>query len=245
MLGDNPSAFPASSYSSLRYYGDQGGEIPPGAEFIRTFQRSTRTKTRIATIRNYDFEKPDLSLEAKLDGGTGRGEDYAFGSPFKTKAELDNQVRYRVERYELERATRFGSGNAAGLRAGHTFPLDDRSGAGVGDTYLVTAVQHAGFRRLTNGVASLFYGNQFEVIPAATPYRPALKAPRPVAQSCPAIVTGPAGEEIFVDKYGRVKVQFYWDRLGNKDERLERLGSGLQSLGGEGPRHDVPAAHRR
>ena len=29
---------------------------------------------------------------------------------------------------------------------------------------------------------------------------------------------GKSGEEIWVDKYGRVKVQFYWDRQGKKDE---------------------------
>ena len=115
--------------------------------------------------------------------------------------------------------TRFGSGNAPGLRAGYTFVLDDRSGAGVGNTYLVTALQHAGFRRITNGLASFFYGNQFEVIPSLTPYRPAFKTPRPVAQPCPAVVTGPAGEEIHVDKYGRVKVHFYWDRRGSMDDQ--------------------------
>ncbi len=219
VLADFPQAFPATAYSSLRYYGDQAEEVPPGADFVRTFQRSTRNATRTSTIRDYDFERPGLSLQSSRSGATGLGEAYEFGSPFKTTAELGQQASHRVERYQLEHATRFGTGNAAGLRAGYTFPLEDRSGAGVSDTYLVTAVRHAGFRRLTNGVASLFYGNQFEVVPAELSYRPALKAPRPVAQSCPAVVTGPAGEEINVDKYGRVKVQFYWDRNGQRDEQ--------------------------
>ena len=133
--------------------------------------------------------------------------------------DLSSQASHREERRLLERAARSGTGNAAGLRAGYTFVLDDRSGAGVGDSYLVTAVQHAGFRRTVKGEPSFFYGNQFEVIPAATHFRPAFKAPRPVAQPCPAIITGPAGEEIHVDKYGRVKVQFYWDRVGHKDDK--------------------------
>src|SRR5205085_2563512 len=33
----------------------------------------------------------------------------------------------------------------------------------------------------------------------------------------PAVVVGPAGEEIFTDKFGRVKVQFLWDREGKHD----------------------------
>ena len=98
-----------------------------------------------------------------------------------------------------------------GLRAGYSFVLDDRLGAGVGDSYLVTGMQHAGFRRTVKGEPSFFYGNQFEGHPGGDEFPgPAFKAPRPVAQPCPAIITGPAGEEIHVDKYGRVKVQFYW-----------------------------------
>jgi type VI secretion system secreted protein VgrG len=219
VLGDSAPAFPAAPFGSLRYYGDQAVDLPIGAVFVRTFQRSTRNSTRVSTIRDYDFEKPTLQLQGKRDGVLGQGEDYQFGSPWKTPADLSSQASRREERRLVERATRSGTANAAGLRAGYTFVLDDRSGAGVGDTYLVTAVQHEGFRRTVKGEPSYFYGNQFEVIPAATQFRPAFKAPRPVAQPCPAIVTGPAGEEIHVDKYGRVKVQFYWDRLGHMDDK--------------------------
>jgi type VI secretion system secreted protein VgrG len=43
--------------------------------------------------------------------------------------------------------------------------------------------------------------------------------PRPTVKGLqPAVVTGPSGEEIYSDKYGRVKVQFFWDRLGKKNE---------------------------
>ncbi len=219
VLGDSAQAFPAAAFGSLRYYGDQTVEIPSGAVFVRTFQRSTRNSTRISTIRDYDFEKPKTLLEGKRNSGLGQGEGYEFGSPWKTGADLSSQASIREDRRLVERATRSGTGNAAGLRAGYTFVLDDRSGAGVGDTYLVTGVQHAGFRRTVKGEPSYFYGNQFEVMPAATQFRAAFKAARPVAQPSPAVVTGPTSEEIHVDKYGRIKVQFYWDRLGRMDDK--------------------------
>jgi type VI secretion system secreted protein VgrG len=62
------------------------------------------------------------------------------------------------------------------------------------------------------------YQNRFTCIPAALPYRPARTTPRPFVHGCQtAVVVGPAGEEIFTDKYSRVKVQFHWDREGKKD----------------------------
>ena len=62
------------------------------------------------------------------------------------------------------------------------------------------------------------YYNSFTCIPVSLPYRPQRITPRPVVQGTQtAVVVGPAGEEIFTDKYGRVKVQFHWDREGKND----------------------------
>src|SRR5207237_8979689 len=62
------------------------------------------------------------------------------------------------------------------------------------------------------------YANSFRCIPAALPYRPLRRTPQArVEGTQTAVVMGPSGEEIFTDKYGRVKVQFFWDRQGKKD----------------------------
>src|SRR5262249_29568798 len=63
------------------------------------------------------------------------------------------------------------------------------------------------------------YRNDFVAIPYATPFRPPQRAPRPVVGGCQtATVVGPQGEEIHTDEFGRIKVQFHWDRLGENDE---------------------------
>ena len=63
------------------------------------------------------------------------------------------------------------------------------------------------------------YENAFDCIAADVRYRPRRRTPRPVIHGVhTAVVVGPAGEEIFVDRYGRVKVQFHWDREGRRDE---------------------------
>ena len=52
----------------------------------------------------------------------------------------------------------------------------------------------------------------------APPFRPEQITPKPVVQgSQTGYVVGPGGEEIFTDKYGRVKVQLHWDRDGRND----------------------------
>ncbi len=64
------------------------------------------------------------------------------------------------------------------------------------------------------------YRNRFTATPWNVPYRPQLAHPKPrILGSQSAVVTGPAGEEIHCDEYGRVKVQFFWDREGQADEK--------------------------
>jgi type VI secretion system secreted protein VgrG len=85
--------------------------------------------------------------------------------------------------------------------------------------YVLTGVSHSarGGDYRSDG-AGFQYHNTFTCIPAALPFRPQRTTPKPVVPgSQTAVVVGPAGEEIFTDKYGRVKVQFHWDRQGKHD----------------------------
>ncbi|HCN0914479.1 TPA: type VI secretion system tip protein VgrG, partial [Escherichia coli] len=61
-------------------------------------------------------------------------------------------------------------------------------------------------------------GNQLEVIPADRTWRPRLQNKPKVDGPQSAIVTGPAGEEIFCDEHGRVRVKFHWDRYHGMTE---------------------------
>jgi type VI secretion system secreted protein VgrG len=112
-----------------------------------------------------------------------------------------------------------GSGHCRAMCAGYRFTLSDHFDAD--GPYVITGVRHAArlggdYRSQSGG--ELDYRNSFSCIPAALPFRPRRQAPRPVVQGTQtATVVGPPGEEIFTDKYGRVKVQFHWDREGKKD----------------------------
>ncbi len=110
--------------------------------------------------------------------------------------------------------------NVKHMVPGYAFTLQRHFNAD-GD-YVVTGVRHqasfGGDYRSGKDVV-LNYENDLTCIPAAMAFRPRRKTPKPVVQgSQTAVVVGPSGEEIFTDKYGRVKVQFHWDREGKNDE---------------------------
>lgn len=129
-----------------------------------------------------------------------------------------------------------GEGNVRHLSSGHKFTLADHFDAN-GD-YVLTRVVHQATQEgvfAAGGGDDSAFQSTFTCIPIALPFVPPLVTPRPrVAGPQTATVVGPSGDEIFTDKYGRVKVQFNWDRLGTKDAASScwiRVGShwaGLQ-----------------
>jgi type VI secretion system secreted protein VgrG len=103
--------------------------------------------------------------------------------------------------------------------AGAKFTLDKHFNAN--GPYVLTMVEHTasvGNAFLVGEVPEVSYSNAFRCIPAAMPFRPERSTPRPFVHGTQtAVVVGNSGEEITTDKYGRVKVQFFWDRDGQKN----------------------------
>ena len=112
-----------------------------------------------------------------------------------------------------------GEGHARALTPGSTFELDGHPNAN--GSYLLTAVSFEALQDLdyrTRQATGREFRNQFTCMPLTLPFRPERKTPRPTIHGTQtAIVVGPAGEEIFTDKYSRVKAQFHWDREGKND----------------------------
>lgn len=128
-------------------------------------------------------------------------------------------VRIRMEQEEMEAFEVRGEGTCRHFTAGHRFTLARHFDAN--GPYLLTRVEHRarldGDYRSGESLAFV-YENRFTAIPAALPCRPPRRTPRPVlAGTQTATVVGPVGEELFCDRYGRVKVQFHWDREGRKN----------------------------
>jgi type VI secretion system secreted protein VgrG len=114
-----------------------------------------------------------------------------------------------------------GSSRLRQLSAGHRFTLNKHFNAD--GEYILTAVHHvarmsANYR--SGEADEIAYQNSFSCMPSSLPFRPQRITPKPVVQGTQtAVVVGPKGEEVYTDKYGRVKVQFHWDREGKNDEK--------------------------
>ena len=111
-----------------------------------------------------------------------------------------------------------GESDCREVVSGHKFDLDEHFSDNA--KYVVVSAEHSASHPLEtarNG-ESFTYSNRFQCIPHAIPFRPERTAPVPtVLGTQTALVVGPSGEEIYTDKYGRIKVQFFWDRDGQKD----------------------------
>ncbi len=138
----------------------------------------------------------------------------------------DNQYQAEIQMQAIDAKYKVaqGSSNCCPLTAGHKFDIFDHPAKGTDGQYVLTQVTHHAVQTpsLTTGDAvEEPYRNTFNCIPlksGSTPFRPVRKTPKSVISgSQTAVVVGPPGEEIFTDKYGRIKVQFHWDREGSYD----------------------------
>ena len=139
-------------------------------------------------------------------------------------------VNIRLQQETVPALVISGASNCRNFVSGHKFTLTEHFNAD--GQYVITSASHVAQHEIGTGKdsAETHYSNDFTCIPFVIPFRPQRTTPRPVVYgSHTATVTGPKGSEIFTDKYGRVKVQFHWDREGKNDENSScwiRVSSG-------------------
>jgi type VI secretion system secreted protein VgrG len=184
--------------------------------------RETSVHSRRVTIGDYDYLQPTLSLTTSL-GQEEQEEVYDYPGRYRSPEEGERIATLLLEAEEAERQVMRGEGNVRGLAPGFHFSLEEHFNKATDGDYLVTSVHHdakVGDYRAWDNTEGMEYRCDFLAIPHKTPYRPRRSTARPIASgSQSALVVGPANEELYVDKHGRVKVQFYWDRDGKRDDK--------------------------
>ncbi len=188
------------------------------------------------TIRDYDFLQPSLSLEGSISG-TGPEEVYDYPGGFTTMDAGDRLARLQLEADEaLEQLIRCTS-SCRGVQAGTRFDLEEHYRSELNQNYLILETSLSASAENFRGWdgTGFDYQNEFVAIPSKTPFHPQRRTPRPVMPaSQTAVVVGKPGEEVWVDKYARVKIQFHWDRRGKKDDTSSCWVRVLTPWGGKG-----------
>lgn len=172
------------------------------------------------TLRDYDFENPSLNLESVASGEEGE-EHYDYPGRYVELSAGERYARLMLEQVEQGQALVRGGGLVRAFEAGRRFDLENHYRSDLNQPYVLLEVRQraeAGDFR-TWDTAPLQYENHFLAMPFSVPYRPPRTTPVPrIPGTQTAVVVGPSGDEIYTDEFGRVKVQFFWDRLGGHDD---------------------------
>lgn len=223
VLADAINVHKACADSPLVCYYQKGLKLDK--EFIHTITANESLRSGQWVLNDFDFMKPRSLLKSTVanprETGLAEYEHYEWPGDYFTKSEGEMLTRIRMEEQRSPGSRVQGSGNIRTLMTGFTFTLENYPTAEVNREYLLVQTtlfiqdnaQHSGQEQ------HFSYSTSFELHPTCEVYRPQRTLSKPHTKGPQsAIVTGPAGQEIWTDKYGRVKVQFGWDRYGKNDE---------------------------
>ena len=171
------------------------------------------------SVAEYNELEPSNRLVSTNTGAQGGFEQFDSYARFTTKDEGDRIARLRMEHTQAMQDRIAAASNCSALSAGYRLDIEEHPLKSINAPYTLVRVAHSASQPVREGDDGDFsYSNSFVAIPHGVPYRAPLITPKPRASTQPAVVVGPQGEEIYTDKYGRVKVQFFWDREGKRDE---------------------------
>ncbi|AUH14724.1 type VI secretion protein VgrG [Dickeya solani] len=196
--------------------------------YVRRFRYAEAVSTAEVALKDYSFKTPAYGLlhnkmSSELDHQRESYQHFDYPGRFKQDPSGKAFTGYRLDALRAGAMTGSGESNAAELMPGGTFTLTEHPNPAFNLAWQVVAVTHSGQQPQAleeeSGGEPTTLSNSFEVVKgtttwrAAMPYKPMVDGPQI------ATVVGPAGEEIYCDEFGRVKLQFPWDRYGASDDQ--------------------------
>jgi len=221
-------------------------EVQSDEDFILQVAVKKEIRAGKVTSRDFNFKTPNTDLTANADSkisGPGTREIYDYPGKFEVRNKGDKLTNIRMEEEEAKVTVIKGRSACRAFSTGFRFKLLDHFREDINKKeYSLFWIKHEAkldntylSSLSTDSKAQFEYLNKFMGIPHSEKFRPERKARKPVIKGVQtAIVVGPKGKEIYTDKYGRVKVQFHWDRQGNNDENSScwiRVSQGMAGSG--------------
>jgi len=217
----------AKNIGTVLYNGQSGGDRSEPCIWSLDVEESLATAQHV--MRDYTFTHPRYDLEHQHQGQNiehqqghyqkfdypGRYKEDSQGAPF-------NQYRLEFERSDSHLAR--AEGDDMRPLPGHVLTLTEHPRSDLNQDWLVVGVSHSGVQPQSQGEEAASaeggsrYSNTLHLIPHQQPWRPEPQEKPRVDGPQIAHIVGPKDEEIYCDEFGRVKVQFPWDRYGQMDE---------------------------
>jgi type VI secretion system secreted protein VgrG len=230
----NASHLDMPGRSSLTYE-EAGGGLRDEAR-VSSWMKTQELGPGRVSLRDYFFETPSTDLLVRQDikspvmvgkishklsvGGNADFEIYDYPGRYERKNQGDQLAKSAMEQIEMSQLNIQGESNICHLTPGYRFTLTKHPHAD--GSYALTSISHSASEGGFHSAAEIghnHYANSFRSIPFDIPFRPPRTAEKSHIWGCQtAVVVGSSGEEIYTDKYGRVKVQFHWDREGKHDQ---------------------------
>jgi type VI secretion system secreted protein VgrG len=195
-------------------------------EHISSWDFAREIQPGVYVHNDYDLERPGVELKTQKavprKYSPGNYEVYDYPGEYSQKEDGERYAEVRIDELGTQIATANAVTNARGVTVGALFTLEDCPRADQNREHMVVAASYeldAGEYESMPGARGASYRCSFAAMSTVQQFRPRRLTPKPFVQGPQtAVVVGPAGDEIYTDQYGRVKVQFHWDRLGTRDE---------------------------
>jgi type VI secretion system secreted protein VgrG len=241
VISDSNSAFTDCKEAEVETA--QGFSSPDSAGVITSWRHEYAFRPGKFVQTDYAYETPTTDLLATGNGkspysGASKAELFDYPGLYEKKPDGDTTAKVRIEAEEVTANVASGKSTCRTFSPGYTFKVKSHpNSAERGKKYLLTKVVHRasirGAYEASADVSVAFeYENSFEAVPSETVWRPARTTPWPAGTVQTALVVGPSSEEIYTDEYGRIKVQFHWDRYGKQNEQSSCWIRVSQSLAG-------------
>jgi type VI secretion system secreted protein VgrG len=236
LVDDSAKHAAVTGYDKVPYY-------PPSLPDTRRVRDHLTSWTYVKTVQpgtyattDFDFKKPSTSLlkshVIKRNHALASSEIFDYPADLPAMADTDGTAlaagesariaKVRLEELQSTHRVAHGQGNALGLATGAVFDLTDYPRSDLNIKYLVVATRFSlsSNEHETGEADDTDFHVTVEAIDLQTQFRPPRITPKPVIQGAQtATVVGKKGEEIDTDEFGRVKVQFHWDREGKSDDK--------------------------
>ena len=177
-------------------------------------------------LNDYDFQRPSARIDVRSamprPHSAGDYPLYDYPGTYVQSQDGEHYARTRIEALQSLHERIELAGNARGIGAGHLFSLTGFSRQDQNREYLIVGARYYVVQESLESGASggaAQFESSLTCIDAQQSFRPLASTSRPIVKGPQtAIVVGPAGEEIWTDQFGRVKVHFYWDRHDQSNE---------------------------